>query len=186
MFMGFFRDLIGGVVIMLIATAIGALQNSVRSKPVALLINVPRTGYADAASPGSSPQRTAGTHNGGQTLQEELPGTEPAGLISRDQLRAELDAGTTILVDARSESEFNEGHIPGALNIPYESFTEYFQQLTDLVPLESAVVCYCRSVTCDLSDHLAQELRLMGYENVRLYRGGWDEWQEAGYPADKP
>jgi rhodanese-related sulfurtransferase len=185
--MGFLRDLTGGVLIMLVATAVGAVQNSLRAKPLPLWVDVPRSASVDPSGAGALPEGTSGARGDEDASRQGLAGPKTAGdSIGREELREELEAGGVILIDVRSEGEFNEGHIPGAMNIPYENITEYFQRLTDNVPLTSAVVCYCRSVTCDLSDRLAQELRLMGYDNVRLFRGGWEEWQEAGYPVENP
>ena len=87
------------------------------------------------------------------------------------------------IIDARTAHEYAEGHIPGALNVPYDEFVDYYADLIDRVPMDATVIAYCKSVTCDLSDLLAQELKLAGYERVLLYRGGWDEWTEAGFPA---
>ena len=106
------------------------------------------------------------------------------GEVSKERLRVVLDTGTAILIDARGESEFAEGHLPGALNIPYENLFDHTATLDYEVPRDATVIVYCTSVTCDLGDKLARELRLMDYERVVLYRGGWDEWSEAGYPTE--
>ena len=67
--------------------------------------------------------------------------------------------------------------------VPYDKFIDYYDKIMDYVPMDSAVIVYCTSVTCDLGDKLATELQLMGYEKVVVYRGGWEEWSEAEYPG---
>jgi 3-mercaptopyruvate sulfurtransferase SseA len=52
------------------------------------------------------------------------------------------------------------------------------------VPTDAQVVCYCRSVTCDFSDLLATEMKVIGYQSVSVFSGGWDEWTKAGYPTE--
>lgn len=46
------------------------------------------------------------------------------------------------LVDVRAPSEFAQGHIEGALNIPVQ---ELGDRLQELEPKDKAVVVYCRS-----------------------------------------
>ncbi len=64
-------------------------------------------------------------------------------VISADELKAELDSGKSIfLVDVRSRDEYSRGHLPGALNVPPEAFTNiaaYLPQKKD-----HPIVLYCR------------------------------------------
>lgn len=183
--MSFGKNLIGGVVIMVVAGLIGLAHNAVRGNPVKLIPKMAGSSSKSAAAekksntPVQTPQSTPAA--------EEAPmitdGEFATGELPKERVRTIMKAGTATIIDARGEDEFAEGHIPGAMNVPYEKLMEYTDQL-ELVPIDSPVICYCRSVTCDLSDDLARELRLMGYEKVVLYRGGWDEWSEAGFPAE--
>jgi rhodanese-related sulfurtransferase len=185
---------------MVIATVVGVLQNSVRSKPVTLFPQVPKKVAQKSPSPEVQAEDPAPSGNPETALEEE-PGSGVAtaapatagpiaadeyasGELTKERLRVLLDAGAITLLDARSEHEFEEGHLPGAINIPYDNFVDYYNDLVDLVPIDADVVAYCRSVTCDLSDNLAQELQLAGYEKVLVYRGGWLEWTEAGFPVE--
>lgn len=174
--MRFVRDLVGGVAIIVASSIVAVAQNAVRGNPVTLILNVPTSSTAPAPSEPAVQDGDASPSPG-----EHAP---HPGDLTKEQVKEMMESGTIIIVDARSEHEYEDGHIPGAVNIPYEKLVEYSQTLNNNVPLDATVVCYCRSVTCDLSDNLAQELRLMGYENVLLYRGGWDEWSEAGYPGE--
>ena len=67
---------------------------------------------------------------------------------------------------------------------PLRWFVDYYDQLKSTIPLDALIVCYCESVTCDNSENLVRELGLMGYTNVLVYRGGWEEWVAAGNPVD--
>ncbi|MFQ5511598.1 MAG: rhodanese-like domain-containing protein [Candidatus Krumholzibacteriia bacterium] len=202
--MSFLKSLLGGVVIIAIAAVVGVVQNSVRSKPVDLFPKVPKRVARKAAVPeprtAPTPPTDDATKSGEARAVGDEPGANaagevaPAGPITADEyesgelgmnrLRALLETGTVTLLDARSEQEFAEGHLPGAINIPYDNFTDYYAELDDLVPRDADVVTYCRSVTCELGEDLARELQLAGYERVIVYRGGWEEWTEANFPTE--
>jgi rhodanese-related sulfurtransferase len=67
-------------------------------------------------------------------------------MISRDELKAKLDRGDDFkLVEALPPPSYHEGHLPGAINIPW-------QQVRDLAPKRlpdrtADVVVYCASPT---------------------------------------
>ena len=204
--MRFLKDIVGGLLIMAVATGIGVAHNAVRGKPMTLVLRIPAptapktTEAAKQRKPTAAPEEAkpdasdddlfsdAEDARGMAAVPNDIPEVTQeelvAGEVTMDRLHTILHAGTAILIDARSEHEFEEGHLPGAMNVPYEKLVEYSPKLVDFVPMDATVICYCRSVDCDLSDDLALELRLMGYANVVLYRGGWDEWTEAGFETE--
>jgi rhodanese-related sulfurtransferase len=47
---------------------------------------------------------------------------------------------------------------------------------------QQEIVVYCASSTCNAAEHAARELTQMGYEDVRRYIGGKQDWIEAGLP----
>jgi len=94
-------------------------------------------------------------------------------------VKLKMDKGTPfVLVDVREESEWNAGHIPGAIHLS-KGIIE--RDVEAKIPDKSTeVILYCgggfRSV---LSAH---NLKLMGYKNVISMDGGWREWKEKEYP----
>ena len=76
-----------------------------------------------------------------------------------------------ILIDARTQSEFAEGHIKGAILIPeYEIANRAEQEL----PEKSALILvYCRSGR--RSKIASEELAKLGYTNVKEF-GGIIDW----------
>ena len=77
-----------------------------------------------------------------------------------------------IIVDAREQSEYDEGHIKGAIVIPY---TEIEQKAEEMLPdKEQLILVYCRSGR--RSKIAAQSLANMGYTNVKEF-GGIIDWQ---------
>ncbi len=91
-------------------------------------------------------------------------------------------------VDARAEDFYRfEGHIKGAVSLPYEDFAESFERVEKLLPSrELEIVCYCSGYGCEESVELAKLLNAKGYGRVYIYEGGWPEWSEAGLPVELP
>jgi len=85
-------------------------------------------------------------------------------------------------LDARDVSDFSAGHIQGALNIPFHEIEKYKDRLNDL-PKDQVYVTYCSSA-CDVSIDMAYYMAKLGFKKVHIFHGGWDEWKNAGYPAN--
>jgi hydroxyacylglutathione hydrolase len=89
---------------------------------------------------------------------------------------AELD-GVTI-VDVRSDSEWNDGHIPGSRHI----FLGDLLTAADELPTEGPLVISCQGGS--RSSIGASLLRTRGFTNVINFSGGFREWQNAGLPVE--
>ncbi|MET9224663.1 rhodanese-like domain-containing protein [Lentzea sp. NPDC003310] len=106
-------------------------------------------------------------------------------LISREELRKEIDAGTVVVVDTMPAAYYEMEHLPGAVNIPgfpYEQAAEFTDRLApDVLPEKTApIVVYCANVPCRNSELVGSRLVQLGYENVRKYREGIEDWAGAG------
>jgi rhodanese-related sulfurtransferase len=92
-------------------------------------------------------------------------------------------------VDARDVKLYAEGHIPGAVNIPFERVEENQAKL-DSIPKTDLVLCYCDGGDCHLSKDLAAKMIENGWKRLAVYEGGWAEWsKESDFVAkgeDKP
>ena len=93
--------------------------------------------------------------------------------IPQDEAKRIMDEESDyIIVDAREQSEYDEGHIKGAIVIPY---TEIEQKAEEMLPdKEQLILVYCRSGR--RSKIAAQSLANMGYKNVKEF-GGIIDWQ---------
>ena len=77
-----------------------------------------------------------------------------------------------VLLDVRSEEEFSEGHIPGAINLPNEEIgTTEIDKLPDKSQL---ILVYCRSGR--RSKEASEKLVKLGYTNIVEF-GGILEWK---------
>jgi len=84
------------------------------------------------------------------------------------------------LIDVRENEEFEDGHLPKARHLS-KGIIE--RDIEETVPdTKREIVLYCgggyRSVLA------ADNLRKMGYTNVKSLAGGWREWNEKGYPVE--
>ena len=99
--------------------------------------------------------------------------------LEADQLRANPRAA---LVDVREDSEWEQGHVPGAHHVA-KSYLE--QQIEAYVPDRATpVVLYCAGGVRSL--FAAQTLRAMGYQDVVSMSGGFQQWKALGLPWTQP
>lgn len=97
-------------------------------------------------------------------------------------VKKRMDGGEKmILVDVREESEWANGHLPGAIHLG-KGIIE--RDIEARVPDASVkLVLYCGGgFRSALS---ADNLQKMGYTNVESMDGGWKGWIGAGYPTQK-
>ena len=80
-------------------------------------------------------------------------------------------------IDARGETAFEDGHIPGALLLNEDSWDELFERFVLEWDGESTLVVYCDSRTCAASKGVADRLKeSLGTEDVFVLKGGWQTW----------
>lgn len=106
---------------------------------------------------------------------EETPAETQTGVyqkITAEEAKAKMDSGDAfILVDVRTEDEFNAEHLEGALLIPNETITT--EQPTLLPDKNATILIYCRSG--NRSQQAADKLIQMGYTQVFDF-GGIIDW----------
>jgi rhodanese-related sulfurtransferase len=99
---------------------------------------------------------------------------------------ARYEQGLVVFVDARNDSLYEAGHIPGAWQFDHYHAERYLP--TVLPPCLSAqqVVVYCTGSTCDDSEFAAIMLRDAGVprENLFVYTNGITEWMTSGLPVE--
>jgi molybdopterin/thiamine biosynthesis adenylyltransferase/rhodanese-related sulfurtransferase len=92
------------------------------------------------------------------------------------------ERGEATFVDVREASEWEQGHLPGALHIS-KSYIE--QQSEGALPDRDApIVTYCAGGVRSL--FAAQTLKDMGYTNVASMSGGFQQWKSQGLPWTVP
>ena len=103
-------------------------------------------------------------------------------LISRDELKAGIDAGTVTVVDALGGDYFAKQHLPGAVALAPGDVDALASSV--LPDRDAAIVTYCTGPSCPNSGQVAGRLTARGYANVRKYRDGIEDWTGAGLPTE--
>ena len=104
--------------------------------------------------------------------QSSIPTSE---LVTVDQAKAWGDG--TIWVDARSDEEFANDHVPGAFSLNEDHWNELLLQFLPNWSPDKKVIVYCSAESCnaarDVAKRLGDEARL---KDVFILQGGWEEW----------
>jgi rhodanese-related sulfurtransferase len=142
-------------------------------------------GWTDAGEAGATDAVEAATYDVPQIEPELLAAVDgflsniPEGFLALGDIEKfnEAIANGAFLVDVREVAEYEEGHIPGAINVPLRTIA----QNVDQIPTDQPVFVYCKSgYRAALS---TAALQTMGFTNVRAFGPGWAGWTEAGQPV---
>lgn len=99
-----------------------------------------------------------------------------------------------VILDARSPQEFMEGHLPNSKLIPFTEGIGYdgnlFRDkgfldelfLQNNVSKDKEIVCYC--MHGHRASNLFLQLKIAGFENVKLYDGSFVEWNGKNLPLE--
>jgi rhodanese-related sulfurtransferase len=104
----------------------------------------------------------------------------PEGFLSVgdvEKMKGAVDAGAAV-IDVREASEYEQGHIAGAVNIPLRTLA----QSVDQIPTDQPVIVYCASGHRAAMANAA--LHVMGLDNVRVFPAGYGAWEAAGEPTE--
>jgi len=162
---GIARDLTLIAVAAAASVALGLLTNRLRPHPLPLVYRGP-----EARLMGNLPPRPP-------------TAPEPETIGFAEAWQAWTD-GNARFVDARASDFFEEGHIPGAVNLPRELLTEGGAQ-PELLGKSQPLIVYCSGEDCEDSLLVAKGLLALGYLNVTVFPGGWEEWEAKGGAAEK-
>lgn len=104
--------------------------------------------------------------------------------------QADNDAELSLIVDVREPAEYQEGHLPRAVNIPrgvLELRADPASPTADTAlssDRTARILLYCTKGPGARSLLAAQTLRGMGYDHVEVLGGGLMAWSEAGLPVE--
>ena len=111
--------------------------------------------------------------------------------------------GNCVVVDARHVSEFDGtsekpvsvGHIKGAINVEYKDFLDdkgAFKPADQLKAVaakngltsDKTIIVYCQTSVRAAVEFVALN-KILGYPNVKVYDGAYNEWKAQGNPMEK-
>jgi len=110
---------------------------------------------------------------GAPASQVAFPAISQAALLQYQAKHAEH----LFVLDVRSPEEFREGHVPGAVNVPYDQITARIAE----VPKNKDVVLYCRSGR--RAGIAADVLMANGYTRLSYLEGDMPAWIAQGRPV---
>jgi len=113
---------------------------------------------------------------------KELPLTHTRD--SLESVKQRLSDKSAVLVDVRETSEWNDGHVAGAISVPISSLQKGLDPaaLLKLVPKDKVIYTHCFAGKRSLA--AAEELKKQGYD-VRPLKPGINDLLDAGFPKAK-
>ena len=168
----FTSDIVGVICLALASLAAGVAINYLRASPLPLVYQTPE-------------QRLAAE----LTTLVEAPAfrLSDADTISLDQFRNVVGDHLTIILDARAAPFYQQGHVPGALNLSRDDFATDYRRLRPTLDAskDKSIVIYCSGGDCHDSRMVASALLSLGFSRVHVFTRGWSGWTEAGLPVEK-
>jgi rhodanese-related sulfurtransferase len=121
----------------------------------------------------------------GKPRQLPTPGVdrlrERVNFISADALKETAAASQPpVIIDLRGAGEFASGHIPGARWLSRGSLE---LGIREIAPLDARVILYSRNDSRSVL--AAATLGELGYREVSVLRGGFDDWKRSGLPVEE-
>ncbi len=164
------RDLVAVALLMIAAIAAGLGLNRFAHAPLPLVYQTPEQRFDAELT----------------TLVAAPPfKIAPAATVGLDEFHAAADGKSALILDARPSVFFEQGHVPGALNLARDDFARDYRSLSGVLKAatDKPIIVYCSGGDCHDSRLVANALLSLGFSNVRVFTGGWDAWSAAGLPA---
>lgn len=111
------------------------------------------------------------------TIEEQGP--VKAKAINYSQVKKLMADPSVMILDARNEHEFAEGHLPNSRNIFALEFEQYIPELIGMNK-DIRIIVYCGGGQCELSHELSNNLIGLGFKKIYIYLGGWEDWKKNG------
>lgn len=89
----------------------------------------------------------------------------------------------TVLFEVLPLSYYEEGHLPGAIQIDLEEIPKMSRKLG--LKQSTKIITYCSGETCKNSHQAAALLEELGFKNVLVYSGGKKDWLARGNQLTK-
>ena len=129
----------------------------------------------------------------GPALADTPPTLDGTKLVSAGDVQ-KLQVSGAVVIDVRVASEYADGHIKGAMSVPYREKSDKavtFDASQDefnvgkLPPAkDAAIVLYCNGPECWKSFKASTAAIKAGYTNIYWYREGFPDWKSKGLPSE--
>ena len=107
-------------------------------------------------------------------------GGETSAPISQAELLARInDKSAPHILDVRSTEEFQQSHVPGAVNLPIDKFEQQLPAMS--LKKSDEIVVYCESGF--RAGKAEAALKQLGFFEVRHLQGDMRGWRDASLPV---
>jgi phage shock protein E len=101
--------------------------------------------------------------------------------VNAATLSERLDsADAPVILDVRTLEEYSSGHVPGAINVPYDQVADRVEEFAAF--RDADVVVYCQSGK--RASMAAADLKAAGFSRVLDLEGHMQGWKEQGLPLE--
>ncbi len=100
--------------------------------------------------------------------------------IDAGHARELIESEEPLIVDVREQSEWDEGHIPGAVHVPRGHLESRIER--EAPDPTRPIVVYCSAG--NRSVFAAKTLGELGYADVTSLAGGFTDWKRNGFPVE--
>ena len=106
---------------------------------------------------------------------------ETISTVEMKQLLDKREGGNAdfVLVNTLDEIVYNHSSIPGSVNIPWYKAEEYQSKLGEIK--NKLIITYCKGHGSVNAYKAAVAVKKMGYENIKIYGGGLEDWVKSGH-----
>jgi len=103
--------------------------------------------------------------------------------VTRNEVKQAVEDAATEVVEVLDQEQFEEFHLPGAINIPFGD--DFDKRIQERIPeKQRRIIVYCQDADCPASEKAAKRMDELGYDNVLEYEGGKMDWKQAGLPIE--
>ncbi len=151
------------VVLVMVSAAAGFTINHFSSHPLPIVYQTPEQRFDQELT----------------TLVTAAPfAIAPAATVSLAAFRTAVENKSALILDARPAVFFERGHVPGALNLSRDDFANDYRRLAPTLKTAQTrpIIVYCSGGECHDSRLVANALLSLGFNDVSVYAGGWEEW----------
>jgi rhodanese-related sulfurtransferase len=109
----------------------------------------------------------------------------PAATVGLEEFRSAVESKSTLILDARPSTFFEQGHVPGAFNLARDDFAHDYRHLDDVLKAahDKPIIVYCGGGDCHDSRLVANALLTLGFGDVTVFTGGWEAWSAGRLPV---
>ena len=89
-----------------------------------------------------------------------------------------------LIVDARPNTAYKQGHLEKAINMPLDIFDTIYMMELSRLDKNKIIIVYGRTISRLYDERVSRKLVLRGHNNTIILKGGFSAWRKKGYPIE--